>query len=906
MASSKLGDLGAFRAFADTLPVLYWTQREGDRATWINAAMAAYVRRDDYAMPPPGTHPEDVERVRATLRAGVSAPCPFAFEMRMRPFGAEEYRWFTARVLPVRDGDRVVEWIGLALDVHESKSEELDARDIASVAHRYREIAENLPGLVWSATPEGVVQYVNPAWHATFGITGEEAVAGAILGIIHPDDAPRAVKSWSQAVRKRLPFEQTLRIRTVNGGFRTFFSHAVPLFDSAGGLNGFLGVNYDIQAQVDMSDERMSSLRRVLDTLPTIAWSANGEDATWFNGQWYDYTGLDERDSLVRGWTNALHPDDLVPMEDDNAAKHAHESTVEMEVRIRGADGQYRWHLTRRSPIYDSSGRVIAHIGTSTDIDRLKRVEEQLRFSAAVSDAFNFAQSPGALAQHVAELAVPAIADFVVIWLTDRRGAVAPGGAAHRSSDEADALREYIRSYPLDSTSMATHTTLRAVDDEVLAEWARDERQLGMLRRLRPASVIALPLEINNQRFGSMCLARTPDSPSYSQDDVRFVELLARRMASALENIRIYQRERNIADTFQRAALPKTLPSQPGLTLSAVYRAAEDEARVGGDWYDAFTLDDGRVVVAVGDVTGKGLEAAVTMATVRQNVRLAAYEGHDPAGILFTVDRALRRDTPDTLVTAFVGIIDRRSSRMTFANAGHPWPAIRHSDGQVTTLAGSEPPLGLLFERPVPRAVSVPTNALLFFYTDGLLEASRDVLEGERWLAEALQNDAVVHASDPAKYLFESLIPRAGGQRDDVAILAVSTGRSIHWSLNAEDAMAAQGARSSFVRILREEATADSDFYGAELIFGELIGNVVRHAPGEIDIALDWNGPQPVLHVLDRGLGFDTPNVSLPQDALSETSRGLYLVATLGSDFRIRRLPGRGTHASVRLPVRRG
>ncbi|MEA2721168.1 MAG: hypothetical protein QOJ39_3032, partial [Candidatus Eremiobacteraeota bacterium] len=180
--------------------------------------------------------------------------------------------------------------------------------------------------------------------------------------------------------------------------------------------------------------------------------------------------------------------------------------------------------------------------------------------------------------------------------------------------------------------------------------------------------------------------------------------------------------------------------------------------------------------------------------------------------------------------------------------------------------------------------------------------ATRDVIEGEERLRAALTHDAVLHSNSPAKLIHDLVIPERA--LDDVAILTLALGRETHWAFESVDALAAQSVRSSFVAALAREASADSDLGAAELIFGELIGNVVRYAPGPIDIDLEWIGAVPVLHVLDRGGGFDLRS-TLPEDVMSERGRGLYIVSVLGTDLRADRLPGRGNHVRVVLPIRR-
>jgi hypothetical protein len=250
-------------------------------------------------------------------------------------------------------------------------------------------------------------------------------------------------------------------------------------------------------------------------------------------------------------------------------------------------------------------------------------------------------------------------------------------------------------------------------------------------------------------------------------------ELESRSTAERFE--RDFDREHRASVAFQNAALPALLPRVPGLTFDAMYQAAGEHALVGGDWYDAFQLTDGRVVVSVGDVIGNGLGAAVTMAAVRQAIRGAAQVFPDPAAVLDAADRALRSEQPDRIVTAFLGILDPLTLAFSYASAGHPPPLLRQPDGSIVELAATDLPLGLRNERAAGETVAVvlPAHALLVLYTDGLTEATRDLLEGERRLRAALARGDVRDAPAPAQALLRAVVTEAS---DDVAILTVGVG----------------------------------------------------------------------------------------------------------------------------------
>lgn len=367
-----------------------------------------------------------------------------------------------------------------------------------------------------------------------------------------------------------------------------------------------------------------------------------------------------------------------------------------------------------------------------------------------------------------------------------------------------------------------------------------------------------------------------------------------------------YEREHYIATTLQDASLG-TVPARVGsLEVSAVYHPGVGDLEIGGDWYDLFALPDGRVIASIGDVTGKGLGASVIMAKVRQAIRVAAQVQVEPGPILDAADRALRLEYPEAIVTAFVAIIDDTEGLAVYANAGHPPPLLRVPDGTIHPLVAPGLPLGLRMREATPSAsVSLVPGALLLLYTDGLTEATHDYAEGERRLQRAIEDPRVAAAADPAGAIHDAVLVE--GVRDDVAILAIrvgaSPGRVHRWTFDVADERAARTVRDAMVHRLRERSGSDDDFFAVEMIYGELIGNAARHSPGDVDVRLDERESGPVLHVLDRGPGFQ--HVSrLPADTFAESGRGLYIIEQLAPEFTIVRRPGGGSHARVVLPLR--
>jgi anti-sigma regulatory factor (Ser/Thr protein kinase) len=297
-------------------------------------------------------------------------------------------------------------------------------------------------------------------------------------------------------------------------------------------------------------------------------------------------------------------------------------------------------------------------------------------------------------------------------------------------------------------------------------------------------------------------------------------------------------------------------------------------------------------------VAGKGLEAAVLMASMRQAIRVAGLQGLAPGAVLQAANAALAADESDRFVTAFVGRLDVTTGKLEYASAGHPMPIIREGDS-VHTLRSGDPPLGV-WDGPFETQTTVLSPPwLLIAHTDGLIERTGDIIEGEAMLHGLVDDAGIAHAADPAAYLQARLLRDA--VRDDTAILSIRVDGAEHWRFGAEDALQAESARQRLTVWLAERTRVETA--AAEIICGELIGNVVRHAPGRIDIDVACSGERVRIYVQSSG----NPVVlkaRLPQSILSESGRGLFIIESLGSRLRAKALPIFGNQISVDLPLK--
>jgi len=543
----------------------------------------------------------------------------------------------------------------------------------------------------------------------------------------------------------------------------------------------------------------------------------------------------------------------------------------------------------------------------------VNRDEARLNLLVRAGDIFHQSLDVTATLDNVARLAVESFADLCLFdLLDDRSERLFVTSAAHRDRSKEEALAGvanllYVEEFRVHPVVQVTRTGepffLAHIDEAVLVGHAASRQHEQYMRRLNYRSKIVVPVVAQQRIFGALTFVRTEDGNDFDLADLAFAIELGRRAGLAVANAKQYHREQYVAETLQRSFLPRRFPSPPGLDLSAHYRPGSTEAAIGGDWYDAFENGAGEIVVSIGDVTGKGVEAARLMVLMRQAIRVAALDQRDPRKIAELCNRLLLAEEEDRSVSAFIGVIDPETHTMRYVSAGHVPPLLRLPNGHVLRLAAPSAPLGAFWDIEFElHEQSCPPDSVLVLFTDGLIEVSRDVVAGERTLEDLLSRSAVLHAANPAEFVERAI--GTNEPRDDIAILVASFGHTaMRWQFEAADSRSANAMRDEYFRSLLARSDADNDQLAAcGLIFAELIGNAVRHAPGPLSASLEVRDDSIVLHVIDDGPGFDfTPR--LPRNLWAESGRGLYLIAKLSRGVTVERLPGRGSHVAVTLPI---
>jgi PAS domain S-box-containing protein len=527
------------------------------------------------------------------------------------------------------------------------------------------------------------------------------------------------------------------------------------------------------------------AFRALAEEIPQLVWvSRDGRTPTFLNRQWADYTGS-PHEWLSQGETiwSLVHPDDIGTSTRDWQAALEADAPYETQFRLRRHDGQYRWFLVRGTPVRGEDGTIVAWFGTCTDIEENRSGAETLRFISDAGVVLSRSLDLQSTLDALLGLIVPQFGDCAWVNVAEPDGSLRTIAMLHKDPAAAEAVGTLRGETFVDSQAEYASPMVQRTGRPMIVEItpATIERTIrpefrDAFARLGLRTGVVVPMRSEKGVLGTASIGSVGER-DYSKADVPILEEISVRAALAIQNARLYERERRIAVVLQEAQTPKHLPAIPGVRLDAAYVAAIDEARVGGDWYDAFELPGGKLFLSIGDVCGHGLGSVATMTAMRQRLRACAVLETDPARMLDAVDRTLQIDGGDELVTAFVAVFDAAAGVLTYASAGHPPALLRTAGGDVVPLFRPDLPLGHRFERSVPSTeVRLEDGAIVVLYTDGLIEIGRDLIAGERELLAALADPSFPRNDDLSAALCARLLP--AGTRDDVAILTLRYDRS--------------------------------------------------------------------------------------------------------------------------------
>jgi PAS domain S-box-containing protein len=384
-------------------------------------------------------------------------------------------------------------------------------------------------------------------------------------------------------------------------------------------------------------------------------------------------------------------------------------------------------------------------------------------------------------------LVVPRLADWSVIDLITDHGEVerrtvvhAQGGTVVHREDLEGPMPPVPEDSPLPlSRALRGAVSSLTGPDTFLGTpqsgFAAEQRRLFAATGMHSAAIA--PIRGLREVLGAVTLGRSERPEPFTAADIALLEDVTRRAGLGLDNARLYQRQRKVAETMQRHLLPQ-LPRVQGYAMTARYLPAPDASQVGGDWYDAFTLTDGAMAVVVGDVVGHDLDAAAGMAQLRNMLRAYAWsQEKPPSRIVEWLDQAslsIAEVSMATMVFARMTVAYDGHCELSWTNAGHPPPLLVSHEGVATYLTdGHGVLLGLEPEQKREDATALlPPGSTLVLYTDGLIESpGHSIDEG----LERLRRTAASLAHRALDPFTDLLLERARAPHndDDVAVLAV-------------------------------------------------------------------------------------------------------------------------------------
>jgi PAS domain S-box-containing protein len=368
-----------------------------------------------------------------------------------------------------------------------------------------------------------------------------------------PEEARRVMAGLRGILEARQErFEMEYPCPTADGHERWFRFRAMR--SDRGPMERVVLLHEDItprkRAERELQDsERL--FRLMADTTPGLVWMSDpGRKFTYFNRRWLEFRGRTLEQERGTGWMEGIHPDDRGRWEHEIAAASADRRPFELELRLRRADGEYRWLLASGAPLFATEGVFGGHIGSCVDVTDRRRAEEASRFLAEASDALASSLDYQTTLSAVARLAVPQIADWCAVDMLGPDGSLQRLAVVHADPNKVELARELERRYSVHmGADSGVPNVMRTgfpelvseIPDELLAETAEDPEHHEILRGLGLKSYIIVPLAARGRTLGALTLMTAESGRRYGMSDLAFAENLAGRAALAVDNARLYR-----------------------------------------------------------------------------------------------------------------------------------------------------------------------------------------------------------------------------------------------------------------------------------------------------------------------------------------------------------------------------
>jgi PAS domain S-box-containing protein len=476
-------------------------------------------------------------------------------------------------------------------------------------------------------------------------------------------------------------------------------------------------------------------------------------------------------------------------------------------------DGTPFWNELYVSPVHDEEGRLTNFVGFQNDITHRRRIEEErdallVKEQLARSEAVEVRRRLALLAaagpslsasldyeetlEGITRLLVPELADWCLLDIVEDNGSVNQLAAAHAEEEKEDLLRRLREHRQFGQGDPGSTAEVIRTGQSVLLPDLPDttfyERALGrgehldIVLRLEPRSLMCVPLLARGRTIGAITLVSSKPERRYDRDDLLLAEDLAYRCALAADNARLYRDRSEIARVLQRSLLPPHLPEIPGVEVGAEYLSVGEASEVGGDFYDLINSVEDGWICAIGDVRGKGVEAASVTALARYTIRAVTLKNDRPSEVLAALNEAMLRQLPEDrfCTVACVRLEPQDGSAgvgIDVSRAGHPPPLLVRPEGTVEEVGCSGRVLGVFPEAELrDTSLRLMPGEALVLYTDGVTEARSPDGDffGEGRLRDLLSSCAGCDAVTFARRVKGAVLDfQEGYQRDDLAVLVL-------------------------------------------------------------------------------------------------------------------------------------
>ena len=371
------------REMIDTIPALAWSAHPDGSAEFLNRRWLDYTGLTaEQALGwgwQAAIHPNDMDGLAGKWVSSLASGTPVEVEARIGRFDGA-YRWFLFRMDPLRDeSGNVVKWYGTITDIDDRKrlEEALSANELS-----WRRIVDNIPGLVHTTSATGEVEFISRNTLQYFGKPGEELKDWSRLGVVHPDDLPRVIEAWRKSIETGQDYEVEQRSRRADGVYRWFQDRGRAVRNAEGEITAWYWLKTDIDDRKKAEEALRSSQRElsiIVETMPGLVWCASPDgELSYVNRRILEYLGVERSELLSGGWAHFLHADDVASVVASWSHSVASGEAFEVQARLRGADGAYRWFLSLSQLGRDAEGNPARWYGVMIDVDDRKRAEEKV------------------------------------------------------------------------------------------------------------------------------------------------------------------------------------------------------------------------------------------------------------------------------------------------------------------------------------------------------------------------------------------------------------------------------------------------------------------------------------------------------------------------------------------------